>query len=223
MLQNRDMVTNVFILFVGISLIQFVDAKILTAVTVMMLVIVNYPKIVELLSSEAQIKQGIKKNDISGDMYYNSEVHDLLVQVKPYKKYNKVSYKEGVKYMRKFFKTVKVLEHDNLYNRNQYYESANDYLKQAINHFQSISVSIPEKDLKDAIKQGKFEPTSKTKELSRILKELYNNCHYILLNIGITFNEEWSEHPTIYTKEIDLNTDRVDSYNKNDEVHWALF
>ena len=27
----------------------------------------------------------------------------------------------------------------------------------------------------------------------------------------------------IYTREIDLNTDRVESYNKNDEVNWALF
>ena len=45
----------------------------------------------------------------------------------------------------------------------------------------------------------------------------------ILLNIGIIFNKEWLEHPNIYTKEIDLNTERVESYNKNDEVNWAMY
>ena len=63
----------------------------------------------------------------------------------------------------------------------------------------------------------------KTEELSKILKELYNECYYILLNIGTTFNEEWSKEHNIYTKEIDLNTDRVESYNENDEVRWSLY
>ena len=62
-------------------------------------------------------------------MFYNSRVEKIFKRLKKFKKYNKVSYKTGVKYLRKFFKTVKVLEYDNLYNRNQYYELANDYLK----------------------------------------------------------------------------------------------
>ena len=125
--------------------------------------------------------------------------------------------------MRKFFKTVHILEYDNLMNRNQYYDLANDYLKQGINHFQSMSISMPERHLINGIKRGDFTPTKKTEELSKILKQLYNECYYILLNIGTTFNEEWSAKPNIYTREIDLNTDRVESYNKNDEVHWALY
>ena len=44
----------------------------------------------------------------------------LLIQLKKYKKYNKISYKDGVKYMRKFFKTIHILEHDDIYNYNHY-------------------------------------------------------------------------------------------------------
>ena len=223
LLQNRDMLTNIFILFIGISLMQYFDTKILTAVTALILLIVNLPNIHKLTTTEPTIKRDIKKKDIGEDMYYNSKIHDLLIKLKPFKRYNKVSYKDGVKHMRQFFKTIKILEHDNLYNRNQYFELASNYLKQAINHFQSISVSMPEKNMKDAIKLGDFESTKKTSQLATIVKELYNQCYYILLNIGITFNKEWSDDPNIYTKEIDLNTDRVESYNKNDEVNWAMY
>ena len=223
LLQNRDMLINIFILFIGISLMQYFDTKILISITALILMIVNLPRIQELTSTEPTIKRDIKKKEIGEDMYYNSKIHDLLIELKPFKRYNKVSYKEGVKYMRQFFKTIKILEHDDLYNRNQYFELANDYLKQAINHFQSISVSMPERSLKDAIKLGDFEATKKTNQLATIIKELYNQCYYILLNIGITFNKEWLDHPNIYTKEIDLNTERVESYNKNDEVNWAMY
>ena len=92
-----------------------------------------------------------------------------------------------------------------------------------MNHFQSISVSIPERSLKNTIKLGDFEVTKKTNELSDILNELNKECYYILLNIGYVFNEKWSDNPNIYTREIDLNTERVENYNKNNEVNWSLY
>ena len=223
LLKNRDMQTNALIIFIAISCLQFFDAKILMSITALILIAVNYPALMELSSDKPQVKKEIKKHEISNDMYYNRNIHSLLLELKKFKKYNKVTYKDGVEYMRKFFKTVHILEYDNLMNRNQYYELANDYLKQSINHFQSISVSMPERHLINGIKRGDFTATKKTEELSKILKELYNECYYILLNIGTTFNEEWSKEPNIYTKEIDLNTDRVESYNENDEVNWALY
>ena len=223
LLKNRDMQTNALIIFIAISCLQFLDAKILMSITALLLITVNYPSLMELSDDKPQIKQDIKKQEISNDMYYNQKIHSLLLELKKFKKYNKVTYKEGVKYMRKFFKTVHILEYDNLMNRNQYFELATDYLKEGINHFQSLSVSMPERHLLNGIKRGDFTPTKKTTELSKILKQLYNECYYILLNIGTTFNEEWSNEPNIYTKEIDINPERVESYNKNDEVNWALY
>jgi hypothetical protein len=222
-LQNHNLPTNIFIFVLGISLLQFLDSKILTAITVFTIVAVNIPTFLEYTNSKPRVKGETKKDQISDDMFYNSRVEDILKRLKKFKKYNKVSYKTGVKYLRKFFKTVKVLEYDNLYNRNQYYELANDYLKDALNNFQSISVSMPERNLNDGIKLGDFEALKKTNELSDILKELHKECYYILLNIGYLFNEKWSEKPNIYTREIDLNTDRVEYYNKNNEVNWSLY
>ena len=46
-----------------------------------------------------------------------------LAEIKKYKKYNKVSYKQGVIYMRKFFKTIHILENDTIYNYNQYFQT----------------------------------------------------------------------------------------------------
>ena len=222
-LQNHNLPTNIFIFVLGISLLQFLDSKILTAITVFTIVAVNIPTLLKYGDNEPRVKSEAKKDQISDDMFYNSRVKDILKRLKKFKKYNKVSYKTGVKYLRKFFKTVKVLEYDNLYNRNQYYELANDYLKEALNHLQSISVSMPERSLNDGIKLGDFETLKKTNELSDILKELHKECYYILLNIGYLFNEKWSEKPNIYTREIDLNTDRVENYNKNNEVNWSLY
>jgi len=222
-LQNRDLTTYIFMGVIGISLLQFLDPQILTAITVLTIVIVNIPTLLEYANNEPRVKLEINKDQISDDMFYNSKIGALLERLKPFKKYNKVSYKTGVKYMRKFFKTVKILEYDNLYNRNQYYELCNDYLKDAINHFQSISVSMPERDKINAIKLGDFESTKKTNELSVIIKELNNECYYILLNIGYVFNKKWSESPNVYTKEIDLNTDRIESYSIDDEVNWKLY
>jgi hypothetical protein len=222
-LQNHNMTTYIFMGVLGISVLQFLDSKILTAITVFTIVVVNLPTLLEYADNEPRVKLDINKDQISDDMFYNSKIGDLLERLKPFKKYNKISYKTGVRYMRKYFKTVKILEYDNLYNRNQYYELANDYLKDAMNHFQSISVSMPERSLNNAIKLGDFEATKKTNELSGVLKELNEECYYILLNIGYVFNKKWSEKPNSYTREIDLNTDRVEPHSINDEVSWRLY
>jgi len=221
-LQNHNLPTNIFIFILGISLLQFLDSKILTAITVFTILAVNIPTLLEYGNNEPRVKYESKNEQISDDMFYNSRIEDILKNLKKFKKYNKVTYKTGVKYLRKFFKTIKILEYDNLYNRNQYYELANDYLKESLNHFQSITVSMPERTLKNAIKLGDFEVTKKTNELSDLLKELNKECYYILLNIGYVFNEKWYEKPNIYTREIDLNTERVENY-KNDEVNWSLY
>ncbi len=223
LLKNRDIQTNLLIVFIAISCFQFFDAKILMAITSLILIFVNYPKLMELSTDKPQVIKDIKKHEISSDMYYSRHIHDILIKLKKFKKYNRVTYKDGVEYLRKFFKIVHILEYDDLTNRNQYFDLAHDYLKQSINHFQSISISMPERHLIDGIKRGDYTSTKKTNELSDIVNNLYNECYYVLLNIGITFNEQWSKEPNIYTKEIDLNTQRVESYNKNDEVNWALY
>ncbi len=223
LLQNRDLQTNLFIIFVAISLIQFFETKLLLSVMVIILIIVNTPKMIDMTSNREETKDNIKRDELGEDMYYNTQIHDLLEQLRYYKKYNKVSYKQGVKYMRQYFRILKILEKDNLQNRNQYFDLAKDYLKQSINHFQSITVSMPERSYIDGLKYGDFEESRNNRQLSTLLKQLHKECTAILLNIGITFNKEWLDNPNTYTKEIDLNSGGVENYNKNDEVNWALY
>ena len=223
LLQNHNMQTTLFILFIGISLIQLFDLKIIVSIIVLVLIIINYKSVIQSTDTSEQTKKEIKINEISDDMYYNTKIHDLLIRLKMFKKYNKVSYKSGVIYMRKFFKTIHILEKDKITNYNQYFENAHLYLKSSINHFQSITVSLPERTMIDALKYGDYEPTRKANELGAICKELYNECYYILVNLSIKLNEKWLENPTTYTKEIELNTDRVEHYNEHDEVNWSLY
>lgn len=248
--QNRDMQINLFIGFIGILLIQFFDTKIILSIGLFVLIILNYDNIMAVGKTTEQVKEDIKKHEITDDMYYNTKVHDIVVKLKKYKKYNKVSYKAGVKYMRKFFKTINILEKDTIHkgffvnkydsktkrlqdklqydnsqikNYNQYFENALIYIKEAVNHFQSITVSLPERSFANGLKNGDFESTKKMTELGNLCKELYNECYYVLQNMSIEFNKEWSKGPNIYSKEIDMNTDRVEQYNERDEVRWSLY
>ena len=63
--------------------------------------------------------------------------------------------------MRKFFKTIKLLEKGSVLNKHQHFENANIYLKQSIGIFQSITVAIQyENNYNDGFKKGNFEQTS---------------------------------------------------------------
>jgi hypothetical protein len=212
MIQNRDIQTNLFIFILCVSLIQFFDTKIILSVGLFIFIILNYEHIITTGKTDAIVKKEIKKHEITDDMYYNTKVHDILVEIKHYKKYNKVSYKDGVKYMRKFFKTIHILEKDaltkelylNKYeskekqladtlkyessqikNYNQYFENALIYLKNGVNHFQSITISLPERSYIDGLKHGDYEELKLVNKLGNICKELYKECYTILLNISL--------------------------------------
>jgi hypothetical protein len=223
LLKNRNTQTNIFILIVSLSLLSLFDTKTIISLIIIVLVSVYYIPLSSIGDTTPKIRKDIKKNDISDDMYYNNPIQELLQKISKFKKYNKISYKLGVKYLRKFFKTIHILEHDNIMNANQYFDNAKLYLKTSINHFQSITVSLPERSFIKGLKYGDFEATKKVNELGRLCKKLYNECYYILLNLSIKFNERWSENPTIYTREIDMNTDKTESYDKSIEINWSLY
>ncbi len=223
MLLNHNMETNIFIIFIGVSILYLLDSKILLSLILIILVLVNYNSLLTSGNNIQSNKKKIKKDEIDDNMYYNSDINELLVKIKNFKKYNKVSYKQGVKYLRKFIKTINILEHNNIMNYNQYFENAHIYLKESINSFQSITISLPERGYIKAIKYGDFKPTKKMNELGNICKKLYNECFYILHNLSIKFNKQWSENPNIYTKEIDINTDNTENYNKYMDMNWSLY
>jgi len=168
-------------------------------------------------------KKDTRKDQISKDLYYNTTFERTLRELSHYKKYNRVSFKQGVRYLRKYIKTIHTLEKDNLTHYNPYFENAMMYLKQSINNFQSMTVSFSEENLLDGLKYGDYRQTKKTQELGGLTKQLYNQCYYLLLSLSIRFNKEWSENPHMYIKEIDMNTDRVESRDTMLEENWSLY
>ncbi len=223
LIENRNIQTNLFILMICVILLNLLDSKIVISLSVVLMIIINFPVLMKAGDTTETIKQNIKKNEISDDMYYNSNIHDHLIELKKFRKYNKVSYKQGVIYMRKFFKTIHILEHDTINNYPHYFENASLYLKQGINHFQSITISLPERSYINAIKYNDFEATKHANQLSKICKDLYNECYYLLINLSHKFNQQWEKKPNIHTKELDMNTDRTEHYDKGNEVNWSLY
>lgn len=223
LLNNRSMLTNIIILVILISMIQFFDSKIIIALGVVVFIILNYDKLKFTGYTGDKIQSEIKAHEISDDMYYNNTIQKLLVQLKRFKKYNKVSYKEGVKYMRKFFKTIHILEKDSLHNYIHYFENASLYLKTFINHFQSITISLPERTYLDGLKHGDYEELKLVNELGSLCKELYKQCYTILLNISLDYNKQWNENPNIFTKEIVFDVNHVVESNINTDNNWTMY
>ena len=120
LLQNRDVLSNLFIFIVMVFALQVFDTKIIIGISVVSFLMLNYNNLKGVGNTTLKTKESIKKGEIANDMYYNNKIHDLLLEIKHYKKYNKVSYKEGVKYMRKFIKTLHILEKDTINNYNHY-------------------------------------------------------------------------------------------------------
>ena len=157
LLQNRNILSNLFIFIIFVLLTQIFDTKLLVAGGIVLFIMLNYNEIIRFGNTTEDTKKAIKKGTISDDMYYNKKVHDILDKLSKFKKYNRVTFKTGVKYMRKFFKTIHILEKDDILHYNQYFENAFMYLKTAINNFQSITISLPERDYIDALKYGDYE------------------------------------------------------------------
>lgn len=213
----------IFIVILGISLIQFLDIKLVISIIALLLIVLNYEKI--LPKSNIPITPEIKnkqKYEITDDMNYNTTIETSLHSLSKFKKYNKVSYKEGIRYMKLFLKMIHILEQDKINNYNHYFENATIYLKDAMNNFQSITVSLPERTLLNAIKYNDYEVTKKANKLSSICKELYKECHYILVNLSIKFNKKWNDNPNINNKEITINTDNVE-YNNEYDNKWSIY
>ena len=223
LLSNRNIYTNLIILVILISMIHFFDTKIIISLGVVIFIIINYDKLKLTGYTGDIIKSDIKSHKISDDMYYNSTIQDLLHRLKRFKKYNKISYKDGVKYMRHFFKTIHILEKENLKNYNNYFDNASNFLKTFINHFQSITISLPERDYIDGLKKGDHETTKLGNELGTLCKDLHRECYTILLNLSLKFNKQWKDNPNNYNKEITLNIEHIVESNLHQDNNWSLY
>lgn len=198
---------NEFILLcIMILLMFFIDIK--------YIIIICF--IIYLVKSDTKIKNIIEKQ-IQPDkvnIKYNSEIDKLLKKLKKYKKNFKNQYSKGIHYWRLFIKTIHKLEDDNIGNYNQYFDKAFDYLKESINYFHSINVSISERNLLDGIEDSDFTNAKLSKEIAGLSGELYKEGYLLLYNLSLKLNDRWKKNPNINTKQIIF--DHPLSYNEND-------
>ena len=149
-------------------------------------------------------KQVIKSNGYKhpiGSM--DPEITEIIHSLKKYRKYNKTEFEKGNDYIRMFMTSVRELESD-IERPNQLFENASLYLKQSVNHFQSLSVSVPEHTMNQILhKQKDKEIKSPSEKVGHLCRTLHTYGYYRLYNLSLVLNQGWREAPDIYKKEIE--------------------
>jgi hypothetical protein len=190
----------------GLFLMYYIDIKYVLIILVVLYIYRDYDNIKEKINISL-------KTDKKHEIEYNSNVERLLNKLKKYNKKYKKQYDLGLYYWKKFIKLLKILEDESLQNFNQYFDRAFDYLKQSVNSFQSISVSVKERELINGIKFGDYKNAKNTKNVSILSKELYQEGYLLLYNLSLELNKRWLKNPNINNKQIIL--DHPLEYDKN--------
>jgi hypothetical protein len=195
-LKNKNLLIIIFVCVTALLFFNVLEVKSLLSMIVLVLIIINYKDVKTNLSDDL-----FKKEDTI-TVNYNNKIEELLKQIKKYKKRDKTGFNNGMKYWYRFIETINLLEGDNIYNHNQYFDNAHLYLKEAINTFQSLSINSYDEKYIDSLKYGDFDETKEMKDISYVTKELYKEGYDILYNLSIYLNKKWVEKPNIHTKEI---------------------
>ena len=204
--------------FFSLLVIQKLDTMTLLLFLIILFVIVFHKNIFSTLN---ELKQNENKKEkfidtnkkVKKEIVFDEKTNSLLLQFKRYKKYNKISYNEGHKYIQLFFYTIHDLEKDAIKHPRQIFENAELYLKQGLNSFQSLSISVPEGSYINSLKYNDMESTKLSVRVGKLCKGLQEHCYYLLYNLSLRFNKDFIDNPDIYKKEISLNTDNVSESN----------
>jgi len=114
------------------------------------------------------------------------------------------------------------LEKIDISHPKQYFENAEIHLKNSLNHFQSISISVPEETFNETLKYNKFETTKLGNKIGKLCKRLHKHCYYILFNLSLRLNEIWENEPDIYMSQITMNIDNVEP-NSNINTNYEMY
>lgn len=156
------------------------------------------------------------------EIHLDEELNKIILKLRKFRKYNRNAYDEGYTNIKMFMFVIHDLEKTDIAHPKQYFENAELYLKQSLNHFQSISISVPEENLNQALKYNKFEPTKLGNKVGKLCKRLHKYCYYLLYNLSLRLNESWIEMPDIYKDQITYNYQNVEPIHALD-FNWDLY
>jgi hypothetical protein len=156
------------------------------------------------------------------EIHFDEEINKILRKLRKYRKYNTNAYDDGYENIKMFMCVIHDLEKLEIAHPKQYFNNAELYLKQSLNHFQSISISVPEENLNQALKYNKFEPTKLGNRVGKLCKRLHKHCYYLLYNLSLRLNESWIKEPDIYKEQIAFNYQNVEPMHTLD-FNWDLY
>ena len=143
-LYNRKENSVYFILVVFVLFVGFLDVKYIIALGIVLFIFLNLNNIKE------KVIQGEELNH--EHFFYNDKIHNIVEELRHYRKYNINSFNKGSKYLKKFFKLVYNLERVDMIHVRQSFENAQYYLNRAINTYQSMTISVKEKSYEEHLK-----------------------------------------------------------------------
>jgi hypothetical protein len=120
-----------------------------------------------------------------------------------------------------FMKNLDLLEDDNLYNYNQHFDMAYNYLQKSTNSFQALGVEAKERKYIDAAKYNDFVDSKGLMEITGVAQELYQEGYSILYNLSLRLNKKWKENPHVMNKEIVF--DHPVPFDKNSSIHYDYY
>ena len=177
-LKNKNRII-IFILSLFLLFLNHFETKTLVSILVMIILINQYSSLKENIGTKL-INNKQKSPPL---INYNNKIEGLLNEIKKYKKMSRYNYKRGMHYWYQFVKAIDLLENDDLYNYNQYFENAFYYLRISTNIFQSFGVEAEERNYIDAIKYNDLEVSKDMMNITKVVKELYKDGYLILYNL----------------------------------------
>lgn len=219
--------TILIVIIVFILLLKNLEINVVLIFILILLIFVYHKDIMntfnEINSSEKRVERIIEDNKrFKKEIHFNEKIQKLLKKLHKYKKYNPNAYEEGYNQLKQFMFIIHDLEKIDIAHPRQYFENAEYHLKQSINHFQSLSISVPEEKLIHGLKYNKYESTKLGSRVGKLCKDLYKHCYHLMFNLSLRLNELWMKDPDIYMNQITMNVGNVEP-NEIEDFNWEIY
>lgn len=219
--------TILIVIIVFILLLKNLEINVVLIFILILLIFVYHKDIMntfnEINSSEKRVERIVEDNKrFKKEIHFNEKIQKSLKKLHKYKKYNPNAYEEGYNQLKQFMFIIHDLEKIDIAHPRQYFENAEYHLKQSINHFQSLSISVPEEKLIHSLKYNKYESMKLGSRIGKLCKNLYKHCYHLLFNLSLRLNELWIKDPDIYMNQITMNVGNVEP-NEIEDFNWEIY
>lgn len=217
----------ILISLIFILMLKYFNTNVVLILSFIMNIFIFHKEILntfqEIQKSETRTERIIENNKREKkEIHFDDNINKIILKLRKYRRYNINAYDEGYKYIKMFMFIIHDLEKDDISHPKQYFENAQLYLKQSLNNFQSMSISVPEENLNQALKYNKFEPTKIGNRIGELCKRLHKHCYYLLYNLSLRMNEGFFKEPNIYKTPITLNSGNIEPIG-NIDFKWELY